>query len=226
MTETVCRWRQRRGVRLRAALAACGLLAVGCDPTAILNPSISEILGLAAVQNVNAPAGFVLIVFQNDTDTAARLVVDVQTPSGIQRLDIGPNVDDPIFSGIEPGAVEMRAIECTVSQVVALSASMLVPVDVAELQLQNLTNANTGITTQQLVLAQVAPAGFVQIPVQGIPTVDLPLCGSVIVFNLRGTLEIPEREFCLAGICNPAFILGAEPPFPQPNEFKLRVSIR
>ena len=222
MTESTTGWRTRG----RAVLTACILLAVGCDPSAFLNPGISAVLGLPPVSSLSAPPGFVLVVFQNETDTAARLTLTVQTASGSQTLSLGPNLDDPIFSGIEAGTVEVRAIECTVNQVVAVSAEVLVPVDVAELQLQNFVSPFSGLTLQQIVLTLVRPAGYIPIPVQNVPTVDFPLCGSVIVFNLQGFLEIPEREFCLAGICNPAFIVGAEPPFPQPNDFKLRVSIR
>ena len=51
-----------------------------------------------------------------------------------------------------------------------------------------------------------------------------------VVFNLKGSLDIPERTFTdiVSGqrVTQPAFIQGVDPMFPLPTDFVLRVRIR
>ena len=207
-------------------LALIGLLGL---PVAGCSPSFLSLFGVDPISRAQPPSGFVVINFENETDTRARLRIQVQSATSISTADLGPTIDDPRFSGVEPMDSEIRVFECDVSQVLVVTVEVLVPEEVTVLDFVAITNA-AGVGTRRLEPVNIIPSGFIQLQLTGVPGINSPRCGSVITFTLTGSLDVPIRTYFDPVSQQtvedaPAFIQNVDPPFPQITDFLIRVRV-
>ncbi len=216
-------------IYLRRRVPVVGLVLIGLLglPVAGCSPSFLSLFGVDPITRAQPPSGFVVVNFENQTDTRARLRIQVQSATSISTADLGPTIDDPRFSGVEPLDSEVRIFECDVSQVLVVTADVLVPVDVAVLDFVAIGGV---VGTRRLEPLNIIPSCFIALPLTGVPGINSPRCGSVITFTLTGSLDVPTRTYfdpiSLQTIVDaPAFIQNVDPPFPQTTDFLIRVRV-
>ncbi len=216
-------------------LAAAGPLLLACAIPALsgascLGPSFVAGFGVDPVSLRAPPSGWVNVVFQNDSDATARLLIGVTTQTGVQQINYGERFDDPRTSGVGPARSEIRAFECDVVAAESIALELLNPVDVAVLDFVTVQTVGGG-TTRRLEQVDTIEVGFLAVNlVGGYPALEDVQCGSNVVFSVSGALVIPERTYfdviSQQTVTGPAFIRNVDPEYPRTDEFILRAQIQ